>query len=294
MSQHVILEQSASRFKAGQGCIYSPKRTGSCELQRSSTDLARAPDLLENMAAQRARIQQVWQITGGNLKRKQTWVAETKELDGNTFVKIDKWNRPFVSFVTGKALQLQAGREAHHLSIPAFGKLLDARKDACAELYQATVREAAAAAGDPEPQARQPREADCYLTGRVVTMRLPAVEFEGDTADAIEMRALWSISAPEMWVELTEANMDYLRVYLKKGLQDHTGSEPQRRRRKKLQNALGDKHAKSPKKKKSRSSRRRMNASPEEHEPAPLPPPPVASAECDEEHETTSSDKSDE
>ena len=221
-----------------------------------------------------SRIQQVWQISGGDLKRKRTWVAETKDVEGITFLKIEKWNRALVAFVTGKPLQLQAEHEVHHLSIPAWTALLDARSIACTESYHTAVREAAAAVGDPEPKLRAAREADCYLTGRIVNMSLPAVNFNNVAMPAMSMKALWSVSAPELWVELTELNLDYLWLYLKHGLAEHVMKQPELRRRKTLRKQpIKDT---SPKKRARRSRRKARSEAPaDEPEPAPLPPAPV-------------------
>ena len=52
-------------------------------------------------------------------------------------------------------------------------------------------------------------------------MSLPAVNFNNVAMPAMSMKALWSVSAPELWVELTELNLDYLRLYLKHGLAEH-------------------------------------------------------------------------
>ena len=62
--------------------------------------------------ARPAQIEQLWSVTGGELKRKKSWIVTTKEVDGCIFFKVDKWNRSFVSFCTGKPLQLQAHKDS--------------------------------------------------------------------------------------------------------------------------------------------------------------------------------------
>ena len=99
--------------------------------------------------------------------------------------------------------------------------------------------------------------------GRVVTLRCPAVEFEDISMPGTDMKALWSIREPELWVELTGANLDYLRIYMKHGLHQCAESQPERRR-KNLRKAVAV--AGSPKR---RSRRRRGKASPNQ-EPAPV------------------------
>ena len=154
-------------------------------------------------------------------------------------------------------------QEAHHLSIPAFSELLSLRKAACDELYQTHIREAAALAGDPAPRVRKAREADCYVAGRIVKMRCPSVSFEDQDLPATIVRVLWSIESPELWVELKEENLDYLRLFMKKGLAEHCVCHPApERRRKKLRAAVipaSPKKSGSPKKK-NRGTRKRCAA----------------------------------
>ena len=49
-------------------------------------------------------VQQVWSITGGNLGKSAKWIAKTKDVEGKTFVEIDKWDKSLTPFVTGQGL----------------------------------------------------------------------------------------------------------------------------------------------------------------------------------------------
>ena len=105
------------------------------------------------------------------------------------------------------------------------------------------------------------------MAGRIVNMDCPAVEFEGTRVGPMSIKALWSVRDPDLWVELKPENLVYLSLFMKRGLAEHIGEEPQERRRKKLRTA-GPVVAKSPRRR-SRRARRR-----------PSSPPPVEDGEA--------------
>ncbi|CAE7793648.1 unnamed protein product [Symbiodinium sp. CCMP2456] len=114
-------------------------------------------------------------------------------VEDRLFVRIDKWDRHFIQFVTGQPLELRKEKDPHHLSIPAFQNLLDLRKSACDKLYNKHLRDAAAVAGDAEPPHRSAREEDLYLAGRVVDMACPDVQLEEEFMPGQIVSALWSV-----------------------------------------------------------------------------------------------------
>ncbi|CAE7678449.1 unnamed protein product [Symbiodinium sp. KB8] len=202
------------------------------------------------------------------LKKTSTWLAKTKEVEDRLFVRIDKWDRHFIQFVTGQPLELRKEKDPHHLSIPAFQNLLDLRKSACDKLYNKHLRDAAAVAGDAEPPHRSAREEDLYLAGRVVDMACPDVQLEEEFMPGQIVSALWSVRDPVLWVELLPENLDYIALYMKKGLADHVETNQQPRRRKKLR---GDADAGrmvhvSPKKKNRRGRKRKATHMEEEEQ----------------------------
>ena len=116
-------------------------------------------------------------------------------------------------FVPNSCLQ-----DPHHLSIPAFGALLNLRKAACDYLYNKRIRDAAAVAGDVAPRHRSAREEDIYVAGRVVQMRCPEVTLGEESTEARTMNSLWSVRDPMLWVELTAENLECISLFLRKGL----------------------------------------------------------------------------
>ena len=150
-----------------------------------------------------------------------------------------------------------ASQDPHHLSIPAFQALLNLRKNACDQLYNKHLRGAAAIAGDNAPRHRNPREEDMYVAGRVVQMQCPEVTLADETLPAMVINSLWSVRDPVLWIELKAENLEYVALFLRKGLAEEQVS----RRRKSLRGDLeDDREAIQPKaspKKRKRSHRRR-------------------------------------
>ncbi|CAE7330223.1 unnamed protein product [Symbiodinium sp. CCMP2592] len=218
--------------------------------------------------AKPCRVDQVWSITGGKLKKKSTWLVKTKVVEDRLFVLIDKWDRHFIQFVTGHPLELRKEKDPHHLSIPAYQDLLDLRQSACDELYNKHLRDAAAIAGDAEPRHRNAREEDLYLAGRIVDMRCPAINRAEEEMPAQIISALWSVKDPVLWIELAPQNLDYIALFMRQGLAAHIEKNEQSRRRKKLRGDVDDVVVKPSPKKKNRRSRKRKAAHVEEEEEA--------------------------
>ncbi|CAE7242174.1 unnamed protein product [Symbiodinium sp. CCMP2592] len=214
---------------------------------------------------------------GGMLKDGSKWLVKTKEVDNMLFAQIDKWDPKFVPFVTGKAVQLRKEKDPHHLSIPAFGDFLEFRRQACDRLYNAMIKEAALVAGDAAPEQKTAREEDLYVAGRVVRMRCPAIACNGESMEAREIAAVWSVRDPVIWIELLEENLQYLALFMRRGLVDYLADEgaPSRRRLKlrgEAEKQMVKKAKKSPKKKSRRSRKRKAAASQEDITFTPPPP----------------------
>ena len=73
----------------------------------------RAHLLAEELAMpEPVEVQQVWSITGGNLGKSAKWIAKTKDVEGKTFVEIDKWDKSLTPFVTGQHIQLKKDKDS--------------------------------------------------------------------------------------------------------------------------------------------------------------------------------------
>ncbi|CAE7684490.1 unnamed protein product [Symbiodinium sp. CCMP2592] len=271
----LVLYKAATAAKPVEQSMWVRLTTGSQTAKQDRIIVLISSDPRTGPMAKPTEMQQVWAITGGMLKKKK-WLVKTKEVEDKLFLQIDKWDRSFVQFVTGNTVQLKKEKDPHHLSIKAFQELLDLRKEACDRAYNRHIRDAAATAGDKEPQYRNAREADVYVAGRTVVMECPEVVFGGDTMPARNIAAIWSVKDPVLWMELTPENLDYLGLFMRRGLMEHQESDAPIRRRKKLRGEEARPiDAGSPKRK---SRRGRKRKAPNSEEAAPLQeesPPPV-------------------
>ena len=181
------------------------------------------------------QIREVVAVTGGGLKKKKPWLPETKEVEECRFVKLSKWDPAFTIFCSGKAMQLRKDKDLHHCNVEGFNTLLDLRRTACNQLYAAQVRQAAASAGDPLPaKLRKAREQDQYIAGRIVTMHCPRLAYSEECLPEIDMKVLWSVSSPEIWVELLPENLAYVSLAIRKSLAEMATEAPPVRRKRKL------------------------------------------------------------
>ena len=62
--------------------------------------------------ARPVEVQQVWSIMGGHLGKNAKWIAKTKDVEGKTFVQIDKWDKYLTPFVTGQHIQLKKEKDS--------------------------------------------------------------------------------------------------------------------------------------------------------------------------------------
>ena len=152
--------------------------------------------------------------------RKAPWLAETKSVEGKIFVKIAKWCRHFVRFVTGRALDFRKEKKQD-----ANVLFLDEIAKNRARLSTEAVRRALANPDpddDPEirPAKKQRQRAvtrrDESLAGPWVSLDLPALSWDDHEHGPLCMKLLWGLDGP-VWMELNEANLAYLRAACLKG-----------------------------------------------------------------------------
>ena len=211
-------------------------------------------------------IRPVFCVTGGGLRK--PWYPETKEVEGVPYVKLDKWDRGLCMFVTNKALQLKSTDSLHHLNVPGFQTLLDKRQEACNMQFHRQMKQAAEQAGEEIKKVRRAREEDKFIAGSAVVASMPAITLGDRSVPATDIKMLWSLKQPEVWVELTVQNLEYVRLSILASLPQE---EPVRRRRK-LRGA-----GTSPGKKRRRKAA--LANVEKQDEPAPLPAAPPAAEE---------------
>ena len=74
-------------------------------------------------------------------------------------------------------------------------------------------------AGDAEPGDKRAREEDMYVAGRVVHLRCPAIVCNGESMEARQIAALWSVKDPVSLMFIgTMFEFVYSSLYMAKAL----------------------------------------------------------------------------
>eukprot|EP00439_Symbiodinium_sp_Y106_P061854 s1534_g9.t1 len=152
-------------------------------------------------------------IEGAGLKKK-SWQPAVQTVSGCSYLKLNKWDRYLTQFVTGKGMRLHCNKE-HNINVQWFHTMVELRRGACQESLSKVILQAAEAEGTPAPKKiRQATQQDEYLAGRTVKVQAPCVESQdGEVVhDGLQMQMLWGIKGADLWVELTEANLQYVRL----------------------------------------------------------------------------------
>jgi hypothetical protein len=151
-----------------------------------------------------------------------TWCAHTKTVTFNgedvVFVQLDKWDRGFVKFVTGKPLTWQSesgAGDANNVNC----KFLDTMQQLRTRAANKAFSDAIAAHEDDDDNPKKPkqrkanRDDEAVVDDQVLTLQLP--ELVGDAgrvlANSVTLKVLWGVKNDVVWVELKEDNLNYIR-----------------------------------------------------------------------------------
>ena len=144
---------------------------------------------------------------------KGAWHPRTCMQDGLEFFHLDRWDRKMCTFLTGKALEMRGNKTMNIVKQAFFHELRTSRRHACNLALQETVRASAPAAGEDPPQkVRNARDEDKYIVSHVVTMRMPRVDFQGESMGPLDMKVLWGCRKADVFIELSRENLIYLRL----------------------------------------------------------------------------------
>ena len=166
---------------------------------------ARAACLRDRMEFPPMKFETLDAVTVDGQKR---WIPEVKVLDGRKFVKIQKWDRGFCLFATGATMERRSGKASNSANLQCIDSLVRLRRQACNIALQRALRVAQESDSAPPAQKKKvtkpvlAREVDHVVAGPIVDL---------DTECGHRMSVLWSVQTPYVWVEFTEANLQWLR-----------------------------------------------------------------------------------
>ena len=179
-----------------------------------------------------------------------TWYPEVVTRNGDNFIKLSKFDRKFVLFALGKPMDLSKGvaRSANSL---LFDKLLELRKRASEESARQQIE--MAESGDtpsdqpvPKRKGKRVRVEDGCLVDPRVEIQLPELDTKTEYFLSRPAKVLWGVTSKELWIELNEPNLHYMKAMVKMGLgqqqvrkkKDKKGS-PKKSPKKRLKRAAG-------------------------------------------------------
>ena len=137
---------------------------------------------------------------------KETWVPHQKDVDGVTYICLEKWNRQLVKFMYGRALDLRKDRDTKDLNVEMWTELVGLRQTTCDDMV--------ALAHDDTEGERQKKRRRVRCTAENTALLPPAVQIVVPATGAREARSMQvlveGVGAQTIWLELTAGNLAYL------------------------------------------------------------------------------------
>lgn len=155
-------------------------------------------------------------ISGGGLKG--AWMPTIEVASGVSFIRLHKWDRQLNKYITGKPLNLYTGssKPKNSINVQWFHTMTELRRQACDEALKRLIVQAAEATGGKVPEKIRPAtQADEFLAGRFVTVQAPPYKDpenpDAEEVNGPEVRLLWKLKTPDVWIELTLENLEYVK-----------------------------------------------------------------------------------
>ena len=131
------------------------------------------------------------------------WVPTQKLLHGSSWLQFSKWDRGFVRFVQGQALNLKSNQGGGTCNVAFLDDLKKRRQEECDQLLAKALEDPAEGVEEGQPRKkRKLAKAKAEVTGK-----------DGAVTPGREMRMLTeSIDEAKFWVELTASNLEYIKA----------------------------------------------------------------------------------
>ena len=149
------------------------------------------------------------------------WAPVCKEVDGEMYGKVDKWDRPLTKLLTGSPMRLvnQAGKARNSMNVPFMDELMKLRTSACME----ALRQALDTSDGSDTKRRRVtvlRPADEDLVGPAVPIKLPeALLDDGSVLNAVDTTVLFQSGKPRnLWICLQPPVIEYISERMKNEL----------------------------------------------------------------------------
>lgn len=139
---------------------------------------------------------------------KSNWVPETQEVEGVFFMKVSKWDRSFVRFCTGQALQFSGGpRQDVNVS---FLEVIQRLRTSAVDAAVKRVFDDEAGARKTK-RVRKARLSDRDLVPPVLSMQCPEIRRGDLLVPSLHIQVLFGVKNSDLWVEASAPVLEYLR-----------------------------------------------------------------------------------
>lgn len=154
-------------------------------------------------------------------------VPQQKEVDGLTFVCLEKWNRSLVKVLTGSALDLRQGKSKGSIDTPIFAKLVEARQNKANELLQQAIATEQEENAEEAPKGRKAKPVRATSTHALILPTKLTVDVDGHECCML----LEGIGSMTIWLLFSEDNINWFK--------DQVTAEECKPRRKRKARAAG-------------------------------------------------------
>jgi hypothetical protein len=165
-------------------------------------------------------IEQCYVVKAEGNRRWYPMPDQVEEVDQQLFVHLEKWDREFIKFVTGKCLDLRKQREGSDCIVGFWDTLSQKRQQACDLALGMALKH-----DDEEdhvqiqhkrkfkhPTTIRAKEKDAVLVAPTVTISLDSFEDAHGTVDACEVSVLYKdIHKKSIWIELSSIAIEYVK-----------------------------------------------------------------------------------
>jgi hypothetical protein len=139
-----------------------------------------------------------------------TWVPEVQSVNDSDFISLNKWDRSFVHFSTGHALDFRAHAKKS-ANTEFFDRLLRAQRKASADAVASVLRDAEDPLEDEGEPRRKRKRQQVFSMKVLQDSELLGPATVNINIDGHSMTVLCKLRSKSLWVELTNANMTFIR-----------------------------------------------------------------------------------
>ena len=156
--------------------------------------------------------------SGPKQKCKFDWVLETQFVDGLHFVKLQKYDRGFVRFVHGIALDRRNRSNIEDVNCKYFDRLLAARNRVCDDALVTASRTDDDVLGTSRKRARKAKASDALC----LIDRVQMISMDGQAGSITARVLVDDIRTSTLWIECTVQVFDHLKSEI---LAEKTGEQ---------------------------------------------------------------------